>query len=274
MLSSLSVSPKSYLPASSLDCDRRLSVAVQDGLALSIRRQSIGDGRATVMVSLGDELAHCAVNYSGAREVSDDLFGEAVEFVMTRFGSLGVSEIREAFRLAAAGELGDVDMKAYYGQFTIVILGAVLTAYVLYRRRVVAAIERAEAEQREAERDAARSQDWDERAWAEQRLSVLREKVRAGSLTYGDLTSTDYETFERVGLFTPDRETKKKAWAESEAGVKAVVAGDILAGLDVRGALAALDRNPGDYKAKRIRWSQQRVLHDWLVSSTALMRLV
>jgi len=113
-------------------------------LALSIRRQIAQHGNEVALTALSDELTFCATYYSGARGVSDDLVAEAIESTVSRFGDLGVSEIREAFRLASAGELGDVDMKAYYGQFTIVILGAVLNAYRLYRTRIAQAIRRAQ----------------------------------------------------------------------------------------------------------------------------------
>jgi len=63
---------------------------------------------------------------------------EAVRFVYKNYPQLGVNEIREAFSLSAANVFPAVNMTAFFGTFTISMLGDILTAYNQYRNPIIA----------------------------------------------------------------------------------------------------------------------------------------
>jgi len=222
-------------------------------------------------VSLIDELTYCATNFSGARDVPDDMLDEAAEFVSTRFGQLAVVEIREAFRLAAAGEIGDVDMKAYYGQFTIVILGAVLSAYLVYRTRITAGIKRAEAEAEAEAAAATRREQWDETEWATSRLQTLKQLAFEDGLTMDDVGEIDYTTLERLGMYTPDPVKKLAAWERSDSAVRSEIATAAMSDISMRTMLQHLTTSfVKEFQAKRVGWCRRRLLVDWVESLVAL----
>lgn len=254
------------------DCDNRTLVAVQNGLAMSIRRQMAQEGDAVALVALSDELTYCAMNYSGAREVSEDLMTEAIEFTATRFGGLGVGEVREAFRLAAAGELGDVDMKAYYGQFTIVILGAVLSAYQLYRKRIAQAIQRAEQEAEDKWRESVQAEVWSEEGWARERLLVLQ---AMGEVTMADVGEIDYTTFKKLGWMVVDKTKAEEIWAESERQVRAELATGAMSDIGLRHLLGQVARGlesaTKTVHDKRVGWSRRKYVLHWLSTSSSVL---
>lgn len=84
-------------------------------------------------------LTICAKMYCGVREdrTLPELTQEATRFVYSKFSSLGLEEIREAFSMAAANYFDGVDMKAYFGTFTIAMLGDILAAFTKYRNKIV-----------------------------------------------------------------------------------------------------------------------------------------
>lgn len=101
------------------------------------------------------EVEHCAATYCGAPNTPANTMTECVRFVLSQFGHLCPAEIREAFRLTAAHEIG-ASLNAYNGVFSVRILGDVLSAYEDYRtltfRRVRAQESERQAEQKEKER--------------------------------------------------------------------------------------------------------------------------
>lgn len=81
------------------------------------------------------EIEDCAVAYCAAPNTEGETITECVCFVLTQFGHLNIGEIREAFRLAAAGKI-DVNLNAYHGLFSVRILGDVLGTYADYRAQI------------------------------------------------------------------------------------------------------------------------------------------
>jgi hypothetical protein len=65
------------------------------------------------------------------------LFQEATNFVYKFYSYLGIEEIKEAFAMSSANYFDGIDMKAYFGTFTIAMLGDILTAYGNYRNKVI-----------------------------------------------------------------------------------------------------------------------------------------
>lgn len=72
----------------------------------------------------------------GVQLSKDDtlLIAEGADFVRSKYGHLGLEEIREAFRLA--NDL-QVNLKAYYGTFSLISIGELLDTYTKYRNKVL-----------------------------------------------------------------------------------------------------------------------------------------
>lgn len=85
-----------------------------------------------LITALQLEVEHCAATYCAAPNTLTDTMDECVLFIIDQFGFLCPSEIRQAFRLAAAGKI-EANLNAYNGAFSVRILGEVLSAYEDYR---------------------------------------------------------------------------------------------------------------------------------------------
>lgn len=176
-------------------------------------RAMVVANEATALVKLSAELEFAATSYCGAAKTDMSIFDECMDFTVRRFGHLACDEIREAFRLAAAGELGDVNMQSYYGLFTVTMLGAVLNAYDEYRNRIVAALRRAENEAYHAAKEASR-QPHDSAVWMNNRTDQL---LALDNPQQSDVTAYDHDFLEKNGWMANDKEAKEAAWLEAKA---------------------------------------------------------
>ena len=118
------------------------------------------DNNAPVL--LHAEIKFCATTYCAAPNTEKDVISESVRFVSTQFGNFNISEIREAFRLAAAGSI-EADLTAYYGMFSVNILGRVLSTYQDHRTQAYREVRA---------RIAAQEQEME----AEMRADILKER--------------------------------------------------------------------------------------------------
>lgn len=199
--------------ATSLNVSVKTVTAVASGISRSMRVVR-KEQAVHLTASLTVELEHCATVYCGAIKTGDNVFEEATEFIFSQFGHLGVYEIREAFRLAAAGQFGDeVDLKAYYGVFSIVALGAVLKAYDIYRVRIVKEIRKREIEALNAQEEAQKAVNWNTAAWQADRRQTLLGLTEPG-VQY--ITAYDYHWLSRVGEIEPTKEEKEQAWVRAK----------------------------------------------------------
>ncbi len=135
---------------------------LEQSCAESIAGRTIGAmmkmGGMEPVVLLHTEVKFCAATYCAAPNTEREVIEESTRFIASKFGHLNVNEIREAFRLAAAGQI-DASLNAYYGMFSVNILGKVLSAYDDHRTqtyREVRARINAEQQQRENEQRAER----------------------------------------------------------------------------------------------------------------------
>ena len=89
--------------------------------------------------SLSFTLPLCAELYCGIRknEFNETVLLESMRFVLKHYSDLGVIEIKEAFEMASTNKFQNVNMKAYYGQFNISMLGDILTAYKIERNKIL-----------------------------------------------------------------------------------------------------------------------------------------
>lgn len=101
------------------------------------------------------ELPLVAQSYGARHEIDKEVYKECTRLVLSKFPGLGVNEIREAYRMKAAGELelprGKGEM--WGGEFNANQLGEVLAAYMEQRRRALGAyLKLVEEQRREAQR--------------------------------------------------------------------------------------------------------------------------
>lgn len=176
------------------------------------------------VVSLSAVLQKCAREYCGAGNADADVFDEAVDFAMSQFGHLGVDEVLEAFRLGAAGKF-EVDMRAYYGQFPLVMLGAILRGYDEYRARIVAALRRAESEANYAAGQHQAQTFWNsedgkraQRAFVARRVAALKMMEQP---TIEQVTVYDYEMLTSLGELNLGKEEKWQLMADAKPLVEA-----------------------------------------------------
>lgn len=248
--------------ATSLSVNVKTVAAVAAGISRSMR-VARKDQAVHLTASLTVELEHCATVYCGAVKTSDDVFEEATDFIFSQFGHLGVFEVRESFRLAAAGVLGDIDLKSYYGTFTIVTLGVVLRAYDQYRSNIVKEIRRREILLLSAQREAEKQVSWNTVAWeADRRERLLA--LEGPSVEH--ITAYDFDWLSRAGELDPTKEEKEAAWLEA----RNIVIKDYQAiGLTNRSFRRALedvlagDGNDGFY-ARRVATMKRLLVVGWI----------
>lgn len=251
----------------------RTCEAVASGYALSMRRM---DERLAV-VSLSAVLQKCAREYCGAGNADGDVFDEAVDFVMSQFGHLGGDEVMEAFRLGAAGRF-EVDMRAYYGQFPLVMLGAVLRGYDEYRARIVAALRRAESEANYAAGQHQARTFWGsedgqraQRAFVVRRVAALKAMEQP---TVEQVTVYDYEMLTGLGELNLGKEEKWQLMADA----KPLVEAELLeatqgrgfgVGVEARAMLAGIGDGEG-LKNKQVVLAQRLAVVRWIQQQAAL----
>lgn len=162
---------------------------------------------------LAAELRFCASAYTGDVKTSQLALDEMIRFVMEKFGHLGASEIREAFRMAAGGHafFAEVDLAAYHGVFTINALGKVLATYNNYRNTIISEVQAIESRTLGEVTTDSRRQEWDPAGWATRRMARLRD---LGELTVENMTVADWVTFVDGKIEFP-QEDRRKDWAEA-----------------------------------------------------------
>lgn len=123
------------------------------GYANQIRRMDMVEASARLMM----EIPLIAQAYGGRVQIDPEVYKECVRLVLAKFGAIGVNEIREAYRMKAAGELGIEKGKGemWGGEFNAQQLGDVLTAYMDVRRRALSAYLKLKQAQDEAAEKAA-----------------------------------------------------------------------------------------------------------------------
>lgn len=154
--------------------------------------------------ALAAELEYVAKTYTGGVNTHEMVWDEAMDFIVSQYGNLNIKEILYAFRLAASGELGDVNLRSYYGTFTVGMLGEVLTAYMDRRQQLYFELLRLESEQLMVEVGGTGPRhDVDE--WKRNRLTFLK---MLDSPTVEDVTSYDYRFISELGLIDLTKDEK------------------------------------------------------------------
>jgi hypothetical protein len=69
--------------------------------------------------------------------MNENVLSECVKFTYKYYKDLGILELKEAFEMAANNKFDKVNIKAFYGQFNISMLGDILSAYKSERNKVL-----------------------------------------------------------------------------------------------------------------------------------------
>lgn len=230
-------------------------------------RTDVAEDGERAMMALTAQMEFCAKSYCHCQKTEEMVFDECVEFMVERFGMLNIGEIRQAFRLAAAGELENVTLEAYFGTFTVGMLGKLLFAYCEYRKRVVAEVVAAEKLAEYAETVELRSEKHDLTNWSEKRLAWLRGKE---DLSVEHCTAFDFEHFKGLGeLELPDEARRKLLWKDALALAfgdvnDAALRGDFGA-KQLLLKLGAGQKDEGFYQ-KRLMYYRRLLVVDWIKS--------
>ena len=240
---------------------------VLQGLESNMRQRQQTDP-ALLLTELSLELEHCAKAFAGGLKTEEPVFDDLVEFAATRFGHLGVREIRQAFHLAVAGDLGELNLRAYYGTFTVGMLGEVLRAYDRYRKVLVAEARRQEQAWALEAAEQEKKASWDQEAWELNRVAQLRSQIEPN---LDSVSALDFDVLERRGLLVL---TAAEKWALFEkAGVQ------LQAKLQVQASQAAfgekitlrtiLDRVKSGQTDQRfygmqVGWSKRMAVLQWI----------
>jgi hypothetical protein len=239
---------------------------VVDGLNMSMRRleREDADGFFLAMAAV---LKNCAKTYCGASKIDESTVEEMAVFVLDRFGMYGVGEIEVAFSLAAAGELGeDVDLKAYYGHFSVAALGGVLNAYRDYRGRIVLELYKINSKLELA----APKPMFDLDLFVQDRMTSLLSRE---SITVNDFTKFDYDVFVDTTklCFLPKSECFE-IWDKSIDAVNLQLANKALADREAR-KLINWVKNP-KFDELRKDWSRAEVLRRWFTDLREVAQLI
>lgn len=217
------------------------------------------------VLALTLELQQCATQYTGCPKTDELVFDECVEFVITRFGFLNIMEIRSAFRLAASGELGEVKLEAYYGTFTVGMLGRVLSAYKEYRERLVEGVRLAEKRVEYDDAKVLKSTNWDSDAWLKSRRKRL---FSDEGLSAADCTVYDFAIFEAEILAALSVEEKEPLWKDAWALALADYQDRAARGhYSARMVLREPVKDEG-FRSVRIAWYRRLLVVAWAKKST------
>lgn len=149
----------------------RSILATENGQTI---RAMIRENETEAGTALFLEVKYCAMTYCASPNTEPETIKEATRFVISQYSTLAFHEIREAFRLAAAGKI-EASLAAYHGQFAVRILGEVLSAYDDYRTQVGRELR-------------ARLREQEDEGENQQRATILREIFGTLSEQYQALT--------------------------------------------------------------------------------------
>ena len=168
-------------------------------------RSGISEDVIMFSTLLSAELEFVAKSYTGGVNTTEIVWDECMDFIVSRFGMLNIMEIRHAFRLAASGELGQVNLKSYYGSFTVAMLGEVLTAYMDRRKPLYDAALRLSKNEMLIEAGNQKRSTHDKEAWKDNRTNYL---LLLESPTIEHVTAYDYEFLSQRGEINLSRDEK------------------------------------------------------------------
>jgi len=146
-----------------------------------------------------------------------DVFTEVVNIIFQKFGTLSANELGEAFRMAAAGELGEVNFAAYGGVFTVPNFTDILTKFTKKRQEVAMAIYRADQDlQEKVKADELVKQKADEYLAVLVHRHEVEQNGNHDYKTYNDVPHYYGKTLLEQGLISFTADEKRDIWERAK----------------------------------------------------------
>ncbi len=212
------------LPA--LNCNKLSTKEEQAKLVLTGYSNPIRNmAKEDVVKSVGAMISICATMYCGMQEnkMLVETIQESVRLVYKHYPQISVNEIREAFSMAAANRFEQVNMTAYYGTFTVSMLGDILSAYIEFRRPIIA-----EAIRIITEQEAKLSKELEREQRNEYTKKNIQEEIDAAIIAVQSGSELVWESWQDVpvhyaeiavlnGWIEVSDSFKKEVWERSKA---------------------------------------------------------
>lgn len=222
-----------------------------------------------VAAFLSAELQSLANQYGNRQQVDPQILNECMEIVTGRFKHLGLYEIREAYRMWAAKELGDMpEAEMYGGMYQARHLSAVLAAYNEKRKHIAAALHKQADEARIAARDAAAHDK--RQAEFEQTFLAQVEAAKGNTESWADVPEYWFESARIRGLFKIEKPEADSFMIRARVAVRnamqAQLAGDMSA-VERRELVRAIE-NQETIEAKAKVIARKMVVFEKLLNQT------
>lgn len=143
---------------------------------------------------LFQQLPIIAQEYGARQKLAGHVLKECVSLVLEKFKTIGINEIREAYRLKSAGHLQAPGSEMWGGEFNADQIGKVLTAYVDHRRRIIDAYLKEVEAQKERERSEYRRREFDKK------FPNMIEKARKEKTDWRDIPEYWYVAAMKRGM--------------------------------------------------------------------------
>lgn len=157
--------------------------------------------------AIGSQLNALALQYGVREKPAPEVIKECISLIGTKFGFLAPTELREAYRQWASGE---IEVKSsgemYSGQINARQVGAVLTAYSKARREIMGKYLWAVGEEKERQQRALKEAE--KKAAFEERFKADLQKAIKTAESYKDIPAYWFKVLEDRGdlvLTTPQK---------------------------------------------------------------------
>ena len=174
--------------------------------------------------SLSLTLPLCAELYCGIRknEFNETVLLESMRFVLKYYADLGVIEIKEAFEMASTNKFQNVNMKAYYGQFNISMLGDILTAYKIERNKVLNKIldQHQKSQNNNIDESEVRRRNLMARQQVIKEFQTEQSSNNKKFTHYSDIPNHWSKILIEEGIISLSDNRKRELWSEAQESVK------------------------------------------------------
>lgn len=207
---------------SKLDIKEQHLRTIKQGTKQPVRSLQVMQARESVL----SMLYLCTTTYMGVQNSKTEamLYQKGAQFIIDNFSWISVPEIDQAFGLASAKRI-NIDLTAYYGTFSLDLIGSLLRAYQKYRNRVLAEVQKQINEKAKQEKEAEDLAMKNELAKAEFCTEVLKWVAMANDGFYpfehwSEIPSVKARAAFKAEAIAVEADHKKEIW--KRAGVEAM----------------------------------------------------
>ncbi len=179
---------------------------------------------SSIATGLSIAIPLCAELYCGIRksEFNENVLVECVKFVVKHYADLGVIEIKEAFEMASTNKFQNVNMKAYYGQFNISMLGDILTAYKIERNKVLNKIldQHQKSQNNQIDESEVRRRNLMARQQVIKEFQIEQSSKSKKFTHFSDIPNHWSKILIEEGIISLNDNRKREIWSEAQESVK------------------------------------------------------